>query len=191
MRAFLFLSLASLAAASVWLLPGCGEARATSPQGPGSGMAPAAVFLADGKLQRPRGYRAWIHVGTPLTPNDMNNGKAGFPEFHTVYIDPASYRHYQQTGEWRDGTVVVKELSDVGEASVKSRARFPDEPGNWGFFRSTDEAGGPPHHTSSAMPTAACASCHAAAAGQDLVFTQYYPVLRAAKKTGPGAPEDG
>ena len=112
-------------------------------------IAPAAVFLTDGKLQRPRGYRSWIHVGTPLTPNDMNNGKAAFPEFDTVYIDPESHRHYQQTGEWRDGTVMVKELTDVGgkaaasgngyfqggflgvAASIKSRARFPTEPGNW------------------------------------------------------------
>lgn len=209
MRAITFLPLASL-----WLLPSCREAGAT-PQGATRGMgqaaagAPAAVFLADGELQRPRGYRSWIHVGTPLTPNDLNNGKAAFPEFHTVYVDPASYRHYLQTGEWRDGTVMVKELTDVGgkaatsgngyfqgefigvEASVKSRDRFLTEPGHWGFFRFTDEGGGPPHRTAAAMPTAACAACHAAAAGQDLVFTQYYPVLRAAKKAGAGAPEDG
>ena len=32
-----------------------------------------------------------------------------------------------------------------------------------------------------AFPTAVCASCHQASAAEDMVFTQFYPVLRAAK----------
>ena len=36
-------------------------------------------FDEQGKLVRPTGYRKWTYVGTPLTPNDMNNGKAPFP----------------------------------------------------------------------------------------------------------------
>ena len=32
-----------------------------------------------------------------------------------------------------------------------------------------------------AFPTAVCAGCHVASAAEDMVFTQYYPVLRAAK----------
>jgi hypothetical protein len=39
----------------------------------------------------------WIYVGTPLTPNDMNNGKASFPEFHSVYIHPDHYKVYKKT----------------------------------------------------------------------------------------------
>jgi hypothetical protein len=35
--------------------------------------------------------------------------------------------------------------------------------------------------TAKAFPTAACAACHQASAADDMVFTQYYPVLRAAK----------
>lgn len=168
----------------------------------------AAVFREDGTLERPRGYRSWIFTGAPLTPNDMNNGKAAFPEFHSVYIDPASYEAYKRTGEWRDGTVIVKELVTVGtkssssgkgyfmgdfvglEAVLKSTERFPDEPGNWGFFRFTDEAGGPVHDTASVLPTASCASCHQATADDDGIFTQHYPVLRAAKHFGAGQPED-
>ena len=36
-----------------------------------------AVFDSDRKLQLPTGYRRWIFVGAPLTPNGLNNGKAG------------------------------------------------------------------------------------------------------------------
>ena len=46
-----------------------------------------------GRLIRPTGYREWIYVGTPLTPNDLNPPEAPFPEFHNVYIDPESYEH--------------------------------------------------------------------------------------------------
>ena len=44
-----------------------------------------------GRLIRPTGYREWIYVGTPLTPNELNPPEAPFPEFHNVYIDPESY----------------------------------------------------------------------------------------------------
>ena len=32
--------------------------------------------IEKGQLERPTGYREWIYVGTPLTPNDLNDGKA-------------------------------------------------------------------------------------------------------------------
>ena len=32
----------------------------------------AAVFDSDGKLKRPTGYRAWVFVGAPLTPDGLN-----------------------------------------------------------------------------------------------------------------------
>jgi hypothetical protein len=36
------------------------------------------------KLDRPTDYREWVYVGTPVTPNDMNDGKAAFPEHYNV-----------------------------------------------------------------------------------------------------------
>lgn len=164
--------------------------------------AGAAKYNQAGELVRPQGYREWIYMGAPLTPNDMNNGKAAFPEFHNVYIDPASYQHWKKTGTFRDGTVIMKELVSVGskqtasgngyfmgeyiglEAMVKDARRFGDQPGNWGFFRFTDEK----NYDFNAMktharanPAANCASCHQASAKQDMVFIQHYPVLRASK----------
>ena len=63
--------------------------------------------IKNGELERPTGFREWIYVGTPVTPNDMNNGKAAFPEHHNVYIDPASWAHWKRTGEFRDGINMV------------------------------------------------------------------------------------
>ena len=70
--------------------------------------------IKDGQLERPTGFREWIYVGTPVTPNELNDGKAAFPEHHNVYIDPDSWAHYKRTGEFRDGTVLIKELISVG-----------------------------------------------------------------------------
>jgi hypothetical protein len=39
-----------------------------------------AVFTPDGKMKIPTGYREWVFLGSPLTPNALNGGKATFPE---------------------------------------------------------------------------------------------------------------
>ena len=156
----------------------------------------------EGDLIRPTNYRSWVYVGTPLTPNDMNNGKAAFPEFHNVYIDPASYAHYKKTGTWREGTILIKELVSVGskaavsgngyfmgdfiglEATIKSKKHFPNEPGNWAYYSFTNPKEGTLAATGKAFKTKQCNGCHDASAADDFVFTQYYPVLSAAKGVG-------
>ncbi len=156
-----------------------------------------ARFNDGGELIRPEGYREWMYVGTPLTPNDLNDGNAPFPEFHNVYIDPESWAHWKRTGAFREGTVLVKELVSVGskkavsgrgyfmgefvglEATVKSKDRFPKEPGNWAYFSFGHSY--PLAQTARAFPAGDCNACHEASAADDWVFTQYYPVLRAAK----------
>jgi hypothetical protein len=163
---------------------------------PTEGSKSLVEFTADGKLKQPVGYRKWMYIGTPLTPNDLNGGEASFPEFHAVYIDPESFTHYEKTGEFRDGTILVKELSSVGaheatsgkgyfmgtftglETSIKDSKRFKDEPGNWAYFSFGHKY---PLKTEVAKnSTAACNRCHQDSAAKDFVFNQYYPVLRVA-----------
>ena len=45
--------------------------------------ASKARYTADGKLILPKGNRSWVFIGAPLTPNGLNGGKAGFPDFTT------------------------------------------------------------------------------------------------------------
>lgn len=161
--------------------------------------------ISDGELARPTDYREWIFVGTPVTPNDMNDGKAPFPEFHNVYIDPKSWKHWKNHGEFRDGTILVKELVSVGskaaasgngyfmgdflglEATIKSKKRFPNEPGNWAYYSFTTPDHKSLTETAKAFPTEACNACHQGAAADDFVFTQYYPVLFEGKGAGKAA----
>src|SRR5262245_14288398 len=84
-------------------------------------------FTADGKLKQPVGYRKWVYVGEVITPNDMNDGEASFPEFHSVYMDPESFAEYEKTGKYRDGTVLVKELSSVGSKKRSEERRVGKE----------------------------------------------------------------
>jgi hypothetical protein len=168
----------------------------------GAALADPYFTITDGKLERPTGFREWVYVGTPVTPNDMNDGKAAFPEHHNVYIDPDSWAYWKETGEFRDGTILMKELVSVGskaavsgngyfqgdfiglEATIKSAKHFPDEPGNWAYFSFTSPDLQTLATTAEAFPTTSCNACHAGAAADDWVFTQYYPVLRAAKGDG-------
>ena len=55
------------------------------------GGTAAVEFAPDGKLKRPVGYRKWVYVGEVVTPNDLNDGEATFPEFHSVYMDPERF----------------------------------------------------------------------------------------------------
>lgn len=161
-----------------------------------------AKFDSKSELIKPTGYREWVFVGAPLTPNDMNNGKAAFPEFHNVYIDPASWAYWKKHGEFRDGTILAKELVSVGskatfsgkgyfegeflglEAMVKDSKRFPNAAGNWAFFRFTNDDFKGLKPMAAAQPKNNCAACHQPNAAHDSVFIQHYPVLRAGKGTG-------
>ncbi len=156
-------------------------------------------FNKDGELVRPTGYRKWTYVGTPVTPNDMNGGNAPFPEFHSVYMSPDAFDHYENTGDFPDGTVIVKELVSVGdkeatsgigyfmgefvglEVSMKDKTRYKDKPGNWAYFSFGHKY--PLKDHAKAQPAASCNDCHDGSADDDFVFTQYYPVLRAAKNS--------
>lgn len=161
----------------------------------------AATFNADGELVLPQGFREWVFLGAPLTPHGLNDGKAGFPEFHHVYINPDAYAVYRTTGQFPEGTVVAKELvllqkGDYKDGSknapsgrgyfagefqgmdvmVKDSSRFGKTNG-WGFFNFGHHA--PPYaKAAGAAPAESCAACHSANADKDMVFTQFYPILR-------------
>src|SRR5215468_4699784 len=152
--------------------------KAVVPAAVASPDAKAALveFTPDGKLKQPVGYRTWVFVGEPLTPNDLNGGAANFPEFHDVYIDPESFAYYKKTGEFRDGTVMVKELTSVGskkaasgngyfqgeftglDTAIKDSKRFKDEPGYWAYFSFGHKY--PLKAAVSKNPASACNQCH-------------------------------
>ena len=82
-------------------------------------------FTADGKLKQPVGYRKWVYVGEVVTPNDMNDGEATFPEFHSVYMDPESFAEYEKTGSdfnSRKASIPRRQAIVVVEFESKNRS---------------------------------------------------------------------
>ena len=165
-----------------------------------------AEYLPDGRLVRPIGWREWPFIGTPLTPNRLNLPEAPFPEFHIVYVEPTAWEHFKRTGEFREGTVIVKELvrqqinsttdpangaitessgkgyfmaEDAGlEAAVKDSRRFANEPGQWAYFSFGHVPEAQYASATEVKAVETCNACHAANAGRDFVFIQHSPVLR-------------
>ena len=165
--------------------------------------ASAPQWTADGQLILPDDYHRWVFLGSPLTPNALNGGEAGFPEYHNVYVHPAAFDAYRRTGQWPEGTILLKELQRTldGRASdgsrveasgrgyfpgqrngidiaVKDSERFKDTKG-WGFFNFGHHA--PPYaRSAAAAPKASCAGCHEQNATADMVFSRFYaPILEA------------
>jgi hypothetical protein len=171
------------------------------------------IWNADGTVQVPTGFRKWVFVGAPLTPEGLNNGKyncdqpggctkSNFPEYHHVYIEQKNVDAYLKTGEFPEGTVIVKELTRVlnptfpdgsrtepsgrgyfnGEYNgidmeVKDSKKYAKTNG-WGYYTFG-------HHplpydkTSAERPVSECAGCHIAnVAKTDMTWIQFYPLLR-------------
>ncbi len=56
-----------------------------------------AEFTTENEAKTPIDYRKWIFIGSPLTPNALNDGAAAFPEFHNVYVEPSAYEPVSYT----------------------------------------------------------------------------------------------
>ena len=173
----------------------------------------SVVFNADGTVQVPTGFRKWVFVGAPLTPEGLNNGKfncdqpggctkSNFPEYHHVYIEQKNVDAYLKTGDFPEGTVIVKELTRVLDPkfpdgsrkepsgrgyfngayngidmSIKDSKRFAKTNG-WGFFTYGHHPL-PYNKTSAERPVAECAGCHLAnVADTDMTYIRFYPILR-------------
>jgi hypothetical protein len=161
------------------------------------------AYTSGGQLMLPQGFRHWKFIGAMVTPNGLNGGKAGFPEFHNVYVEQANFDAYQKNGEFPEGTVIVKELTLVRNATypdgstdeasgrgffegelhgldvtVKDSKRFA-KTNKWGFFNFGHHAQ-PYAETAKESSKEECAGCHiAGAAKTDMTWVQFYPNLRA------------
>ena len=156
-------------------------------------------YTASGELVLPKNFERWVYMGSPLTPNALNNGKANFPEYHNVYIQPWAYDEYKKTGVFPEGTIMFKELQltlkgkypdgsrdetsgrgyfpgklNGADVSVKDSKRYSDTQ-NWGYYNFNH--GEPKFATAKLRPIGECAQCHIDGAKKDMVWTQFYPRL--------------
>lgn len=189
-------SLALLACLGLW---GCGSSNAEVAEGEAADVAEEQEFspyvTSDGTIRVPEDYRSeFVFLGTWSIAGDEPGG--GAKELHTVYAQRTAVESYRRTGEFPDGTVLVKELfgTETGELTTghvsrarqttgwfvmvkDSQGRFPDNPlwgrgWGWSFF----EAGSPDATVSTDYRTD-CLGCHVPAQRTDWVYVEGYPTL--------------
>ena len=157
--------------------------------GPGSENSDTPRFTQDGKMEFPANYREWVYLTTGL---DMSyrQGASGMGDHHmfdNVFVNPAAYKAFQETGTWPDQTVLVLEVRGAGSnASINKSGHFQTTdlmgrevhvkdkrlPGGWAFYPFDDDK------PATAIPhTANCYSCHEQHAAVDTTFVQFYPTL--------------
>ncbi len=150
-----------------------------------------AMFAPDGRLKAPADYREWIFLTSGLDMNYSEQAAAmGHSMFDNVFVDPADYRSFLQTGHWPEGTRLVKEARGAAEKGsinrhghfqsgepmdievhVKDSSRFS---GGWGFFVFASAHSDPAPQIPT---TASCYSCHGENGAVDSTFVQFYPTL--------------
>ncbi len=149
---------------------------------------------SDGAIQRPTDVRDdWTHLGSYFVIGDS----ASDHSLHQVYTEKEHLRAYQTTGEWPDGTVLVKDVrhssgarmttgnsnwasdTNVWFVMVKDReGRFPNNPiwgegWGWALFTSDD----PDKQVATDYKTD-CLNCHIPAKSNDWVYFEGYPSIR-------------
>jgi len=138
--------------------------------------------------------RDWTALGTwAIAAEEGTQGSEGF---HTVYTQPDSVTFFRKTGNFPDGTILIKELyeaiteemttgtvSRIKETTgwfvmVKdSKGRYPNNPSwgdgwAWAQFDADDRK-----NSISTSYKDDCLSCHEPAKNTDWVYLEGYPVL--------------
>lgn len=146
------------------------------------------AYTASGQLKLPERYREWVYLSTGMDMSYTPGASVDHHMFDNVFVNPAAYKKFEETGTWPDKTMLVLETRGAeGKASINQRGNFQsgqimglevhvkDEsrfPGKWAFFGFGDGKVG------NLFPAgAACYSCHQAHGAVDTTFVQFYPTL--------------
>jgi hypothetical protein len=79
------------------------------------------VYNDQGQLLRPEGYREWVFVGSSLGLDySRPQPDQGPGVFHHVYMQPEAVKHYTETGEFPEKTMLVMENYSAGSKEENS-----------------------------------------------------------------------
>ncbi len=137
-------------------------------------------------LVRPANYREWIFLGSGL--GMTYDASAAGTTFTNVFVNPAAYRGFMNTGRWPDKSVFVLEFrASATEAPPNTAGRFQTRlvgieaevkdskfPDGWAFFnfRGADSAA-----PLAGQDVASCVECHTKNTAVERTFVQFYPTL--------------
>ncbi|MCK0069984.1 cytochrome P460 family protein [Kordiimonas laminariae] len=154
------------------------------------------LISAKGDIRVPKNFRTdYVMLGSWSVAGDADTG--GEVGLHIVYSTREAVDAYRKTGEFPDGTIIVKELFSghtefltTGEATradklagyfvmIKDgKGRFAENPlwgegWGWAFFGADNT-----EKTQSTNYQEDCMACHEPARKTDFIYTDAYPVLK-------------
>lgn len=150
-------------------------------------------------LRLPSDYRQWILVGQSLGLSYSEGGGGGHQMFNTTLMEPTAYRHFVETGQFREGTMLALILQAIGtnalparrgqfatdvhvvEMAVKDKGRVPE---GWAYYQFGGPMAGGYRAAAAPEPKTSCYSCHVEHAARDNVFMQFYGLLKEATPQG-------
>jgi hypothetical protein len=151
-------------------------------------------YTTDGQLKMPEKYREWVFLTSGLDMNySPGAAMAGHSSFGNVFVNPAAYRVFQETGTWPDKTTLVLEFRGAeGPSSINKHGSSQSSQimgmelhvkdsrlgGGWGFY----EFHGPGSAKLIKRP-ASCYQCHEGHGAVDTTFVQFYPTMLDVAKT--------
>lgn len=175
---------AALVVAVLLVLPAQAQSTADGPR-----------YTAGNELVFPEDYRSWPFIGAGLGmtyDGERGTPQGDTPRFTHGFVNPSSYRHFQETGTWPDGTVFMLEFrASASEGSINRAGRYATNlvlleaevkdsrfPDGWAFF--VFSRGG--EIAKSAAPlgqeaAAPCVQCHTEHGAVERTFVQFYPTL--------------
>jgi hypothetical protein len=151
-------------------------------------------YDANRNLLLPSDYRQWIAIGSSLGLS-YNEAVRGHQMFNTTLMEPSAYRHFVETGEFRDGTMFALVLQGVGtnaaparqgqfasevhavEMAVKDTSRVAEA---WAYYDFGGPMSGGYRSSAAPQPKNGCYACHVEHAARDNVFMQFYGLLNEA-----------
>jgi hypothetical protein len=152
-------------------------------------------YDANRNLILPADYRRWILVGSSLGLSYSESGQGSHQMFNTTLMEPGAYRHFVETGTFREGTMLALIGQGIGtnatparqgqfatdvhmvEMAVKDSKRVAE---GWAYYGFGGPMAGGYRTSAAPQPKANCYDCHATHAARDNVFTQFYGLLNEA-----------
>lgn len=152
-------------------------------------------YDANRDLVLPDDYRRWVLVGSALGLSYAEGGQGGHQMFNTTLMEPGAYRHFVETGTFREGAMFALIGQGVGtnatparegqfatdvhtvEMAVKDSKRLPE---GWAYYTFGGPMSGGYRPTAAPQPKSNCFTCHAEHAARDNVFMQFYGLLNEA-----------
>jgi Cytochrome P460 len=184
-------ALSTVLVAATWTLHALETAR-NAPPAAQSSRVPQPVmpqYDKSGALLLPEDYRRWVMVGASLGIS-YSDAPSDHEMFAHTLMEPTAYRHFVETGTFREGTMFALLLQASGDKVLPARrGQFANDvhgvemavkdtshdPQGWAYYGFGGM--GSVRGSASAAPKNSCFSCHAEHAARDHVFLQFYPLL--------------